>query len=44
MPFEKAPLEKIAQEGQLMAYKHHGYWYAMDTLQNKNTLESLWST
>lgn len=42
MPFEKAPLEKIAQEGQLMAYKHYGYWYAMDTLQNRNTLESLW--
>jgi glucose-1-phosphate cytidylyltransferase len=26
-----------------MAYKHHWFWYAMDTLQNKNTLESYWS-
>ncbi len=42
MPFEKAPLENISQDGELMAYKHHGFWYAMDTLQNKNTLESSW--
>ena len=42
MPFEKAPLEWIANDGELMAYKHDGFWYAMDTLQNRNTLESLW--
>lgn len=41
--FEKAPLEGIANDGELMAYKHSGFWYAMDTLQNKNYLESLWS-
>ena len=39
MPFEKDPLENIANDGELMAYKHSGFWYAMDTLQNKNTLE-----
>jgi glucose-1-phosphate cytidylyltransferase len=44
MPFEKAPLENIAKDWQLMAYKHTWFWFAMDTLQNKNTLESLWST
>jgi glucose-1-phosphate cytidylyltransferase len=27
-----------------MAYKHHGFWFAMDTLQNKNTLEKLWQS
>lgn len=43
MPFEKDPLEHIATDGELMTYKHHGFWHAMDTLQNKNTLESLWS-
>lgn len=42
-PFEKEPLENLAKDGQLMAYKHHWFWYAMDTLQNKNTLESYWS-
>lgn len=42
MPFEKAPLEWIANDGELMAYKHDGFWYAMDTLQNRNTLEWLW--
>jgi glucose-1-phosphate cytidylyltransferase len=43
MPFEKDPLENIALDGELMAFKHHGFWFAMDTLQNKMTLESLWS-
>lgn len=44
MPFEKDPLENIATDGELMTYKHHGFWHAMDTLQNKNTLEAFWST
>lgn len=43
MPFEKDPLENIALDEELMTYKHNGFWYAMDTLQNKNTLETLWS-
>ena len=42
MPFEKDPLENIAKDNWLVAYKHRGFWFAMDTLQNKNTLESLW--
>jgi glucose-1-phosphate cytidylyltransferase len=41
---EKEPLEKLAQEGQLQAYKHKGFWYAMDTLRDKNHLEQLWKT
>jgi glucose-1-phosphate cytidylyltransferase len=39
---EKSPLEKLAQEGQLMAYQHHGYWQSMDTLRDKHALEELW--
>ena len=42
MPLEKDPLENIAKDGELMNYKHSGFWYAMDTLQNKNHLEELW--
>jgi len=42
--FEKGPLEHAAGEGQLIAYKHHGFWHAMDTLRDKNHLESLWQS
>ncbi|WP_417897207.1 glucose-1-phosphate cytidylyltransferase [Bacillus haimaensis] len=41
---EKSPLEKLAKDGQLMAFKHSGFWYPMDTLKDKNYLESLWKT
>ena len=40
--FERDPLENIAQDRELMSYKHRGFWYAMDTLKNKNDLEALW--
>lgn len=40
---EKAPLEKLAEDGQLMCYKHTGFWQCMDTLRDKEGLESLWS-
>jgi glucose-1-phosphate cytidylyltransferase len=39
---EKKPLETLANENQLNAYKHSGYWQAMDTLKDKNELTSLW--
>ncbi len=39
---EKSPLERLAQQGQLMAYQHHGYWQSMDTLRDKHALEELW--
>ena len=42
--FEQAPLETLAQQGELMAYKHHGFWQSMDTLRDRNTLEKLWAT
>lgn len=42
--FEKEPLEKLSSEGQLMAYKHNGFWQCMDTLRDKQKLEELWSS
>jgi len=42
--FEKYPLEQAALRGDLMAYKHEGFWLPMDTQRDKNKLESLWDT
>jgi glucose-1-phosphate cytidylyltransferase len=42
--WEQRPLQQLAAEGQLMAYEHHGFWQAMDTLRDKNRLEELWDT
>lgn len=44
IPFEKDPLENIAKDWELIAYKHSWFWFAMDTLQNKNTLENMWQS
>ena len=41
---ERKPLETLAREGNLKAYKHEGFWYAMDTLRDKIHLEELWNT
>lgn len=40
--WEHAPLERLAKEGQLMAYKHDSFWQCMDTLREKHMLEQLW--
>jgi glucose-1-phosphate cytidylyltransferase len=42
--FEKSPLEKLAKDGQLMAYKHEGFWQCMDTVRELQLLERLWSS
>lgn len=42
--FEKYPLEECARRGELMAYMHDGFWQCMDTLRDKNKLESLWES
>ncbi len=42
--FEKGPMESLARDGQLVAYKHSGFWQPMDTLRDKNHLEELWNT
>jgi glucose-1-phosphate cytidylyltransferase len=41
--WEQEPLMGLAEDGELMAYEHHGYWQPMDTLHDKMTLEKLWS-
>jgi len=40
--FEKEPLQNLSKNGQLMAYKHEGFWHPMDTLRDKNYLNELW--
>ncbi len=40
--WEKEPLESLAQDGQLAAHTHTGFWQPMDTLRDKNHLEELW--
>jgi len=44
IPFEAQPMANLARDGQLSAYRHTGFWQAMDTLRDKNTLEKLWNT
>jgi glucose-1-phosphate cytidylyltransferase len=40
--WEQEPLIQLAQQGELMAYAHTGFWQPMDTLYDKNTLEKMW--
>ena len=42
--WEHEPIKKLAGDGQLMGYKHDGYWSCMDTLKEKNLLEDLWNS
>ncbi len=42
--WEQGPLEALAQQGDLMAYKHSGFWKPMDTLADKHLLEALWDS
>ncbi|OGH95340.1 MAG: glucose-1-phosphate cytidylyltransferase [Candidatus Melainabacteria bacterium GWA2_34_9] len=42
--WEKEPLENLAKDGQLVAYKHYGFWKPMDTLNDKKELERLWNS
>ncbi len=42
--WEQQPLQRLASEGQLMAYEHHGFWQPMDTLRDKTYLEELWAS
>ncbi len=41
--WEQEPLMQLAQDGELMAHPHYGFWQPMDTLHDKNTLEKLWA-
>ena len=42
--WEHEPLSKLAEDNELMAYQHHGFWQPMDTLRDKNLLEEMWSS
>jgi glucose-1-phosphate cytidylyltransferase len=42
--FQKEPLERLANEGQLMAYRHGSFWQCMDTLRDKVYLQDLWES
>ena len=39
--FEKLPLQSLAEKGQLMSYRHKGYWQCMDNMREKEQLEKL---
>ena len=41
--WERSPLEDLSTAGQLSAYRHSGFWHAMDTLRDKGDLENLWA-
>lgn len=42
--WERGPVEHLARDGQLMGYRHYGFWSCMDTLKEKNFLEELWAS
>lgn len=43
-PFERQPMEDLARQGQLMAYRHPGFFQPMDTVRDRNQLEEMWQT
>jgi len=42
--WEREPLERLTQDQELVAYRHSGFWKAMDTLRDKIELENLWKS
>lgn len=42
--WEQSPLMGLAEDGELMAYEHQGFWQPMDTLRDKHLLEDLWES
>ncbi len=42
--WEREPLQRLARDGQLAAYRHYGFWHPMDTLRDKMVLEELWTS
>jgi len=44
MMWERAPLQNLAKNGQLHAYKHEGFWHPMDMLKDKQDLEKMWAS
>jgi glucose-1-phosphate cytidylyltransferase len=44
MPWERKPLERLAYDGELMAYRHEGFWQCMDSPRDKRLLEAMWES
>ena len=44
VPFERAPLERLAADGELMAFRHDGFFQPMDTIREKRLLKELWDS
>ena len=42
--FEREPMERLAEDGKMQAYKHKGFWHSMDTLRDNQNLNKLWDT
>lgn len=42
--WERGPVEALAHDGQLMGYRHYGFWSCMDTVKERNMLEALWDS
>ncbi|MBF0419915.1 MAG: glucose-1-phosphate cytidylyltransferase [Magnetococcales bacterium] len=42
--FEQQPMQNLARDGEMMSYKHHGFWKCMDTLRDKKELNELWTS
>lgn len=42
--WEREPMERLARDGQLAAFRHEGFWQPMDTLRDKHVLEELWAS
>ena len=42
--WEAEPMKYLVAQGQLRAYRHHGFWQPMDTLRDRKTLENLWAS
>ena len=42
--WELEPITSLAQDAELVAYRHHGFWHPMDTLRDRNYLEGLWAS
>ena len=41
---EREPMEKLVNDGELMAYQHHGYWQCMDTIRDRESLQEIWDS
>jgi glucose-1-phosphate cytidylyltransferase len=42
--WEHAPMERLAADGQVMAYRHHSFWQRMDSQRDKDVPQRLWDT